>query len=191
MPTKPTTIELDMDKLDDILRRVDAKELQVDDFETIRTVIESYVPLLLGGREDHNDHSTAEDAFRREYREDRGGDRRRQGIGTSADAVRRSSIGVTVYVSQTDFALQISGDYRNNRRRLGDANGESVVLEGIDVVDATNAESQDGADFGHTGHMYPFISIEIMQDIVEIIRGLPVDQRSFTSGRVISTIQSH
>ena len=45
MPTKPTIIELDMDKLDDILRRVEAKELRVEDYETIRTVIESYVGL--------------------------------------------------------------------------------------------------------------------------------------------------
>jgi transposase len=45
MPTKPTIIELDMDKLDNILRRVEAKELRVEDYETIRTVIESYVGL--------------------------------------------------------------------------------------------------------------------------------------------------
>jgi transposase len=46
MPTKPTIIELDMDKLDEILRRVEAKELRGDDYETIRTVIESYVGLF-------------------------------------------------------------------------------------------------------------------------------------------------
>jgi len=46
MPTKPTIIELDMDKLDEILRRVEAKELRADDYETIRTVIESYVGLF-------------------------------------------------------------------------------------------------------------------------------------------------
>ena len=45
MPTKPTIIELDMDKLEEILRRVEAKDLQADDYETIRTVIESYVGL--------------------------------------------------------------------------------------------------------------------------------------------------
>ena len=45
MPTKPTIIELDMDKLDEILRRVEAKELRDEDYETIRTVIESYVGL--------------------------------------------------------------------------------------------------------------------------------------------------
>jgi transposase len=46
MPTKPTIIELDMDKLEEILRRVEAKELHADDYETIRTVIESYVGLF-------------------------------------------------------------------------------------------------------------------------------------------------
>jgi transposase len=45
MPRKPTIIELDMDKLDEILRRVEAKELRAEDYETIRTVIESYVGL--------------------------------------------------------------------------------------------------------------------------------------------------
>jgi hypothetical protein len=44
MPTKPTIIELDMDQLDEILRRVEAKDLRADDYETIRTVIESYWP---------------------------------------------------------------------------------------------------------------------------------------------------
>ena len=46
MPSRPTVIELDMDKLDEILRRVEAKELRADDYETIRTVIESYVGLF-------------------------------------------------------------------------------------------------------------------------------------------------
>jgi transposase len=45
MPTKPTIIELDMDKLEEILRRVEAKDLQADDYEMIRRVIESYVGL--------------------------------------------------------------------------------------------------------------------------------------------------
>jgi len=39
-------VELDMDKLDEILRRVEAKELRGDDYETIHTVIESYVGLF-------------------------------------------------------------------------------------------------------------------------------------------------
>jgi hypothetical protein len=45
MPTKPTIIELDMEKLEEILRRVEARDLQADDYEAIRTVIESYVGL--------------------------------------------------------------------------------------------------------------------------------------------------
>jgi transposase len=46
MPTKPTIIEMDTDKLEEILRRVEAKELHADDYEMIGTVIESYVGLF-------------------------------------------------------------------------------------------------------------------------------------------------
>jgi transposase len=46
MATKATIIELDMDKLEEILQRVEAKELQADDYATIRMVIESYVGLF-------------------------------------------------------------------------------------------------------------------------------------------------
>lgn len=42
---KPTIIELDMDKLEEILRRAEAT-LDADDYETIKTVIESYVYLV-------------------------------------------------------------------------------------------------------------------------------------------------
>jgi transposase len=45
MRKKPNIIELNMDDLDDILQRVDEKRLEVDDYQTIRTVIESYVQL--------------------------------------------------------------------------------------------------------------------------------------------------
>jgi transposase len=43
---KPTIVELDMDKLEEILRRLEAKELDADDYETIKTVIGSYVYLV-------------------------------------------------------------------------------------------------------------------------------------------------
>jgi len=42
---KATIVELDMDHLEEILRRVEAKELHADDYEKIRAVIESYVYL--------------------------------------------------------------------------------------------------------------------------------------------------
>jgi transposase len=50
---KPTIIELDMDKLEEILRRLEAKELDADDYETIKAVIGSYVYLFqaLGDKE--------------------------------------------------------------------------------------------------------------------------------------------
>ena len=44
--TKPTIVELDMDKLEEILRRLDAKELDADDFEMIKAVIGAYVCLF-------------------------------------------------------------------------------------------------------------------------------------------------
>ena len=51
--TKPTIVELDMDKLEEILRRLDAKELDADDYETIKAVIGAYVHLfnLVGDKE--------------------------------------------------------------------------------------------------------------------------------------------
>ena len=43
--TKPTIIELDMNKLEDVLRRADANELNAEDCETIRALFQSYVHL--------------------------------------------------------------------------------------------------------------------------------------------------
>jgi hypothetical protein len=46
MPAKSTIIELDMNDLEDILRRVEAKELRGDDYQTIRTLGTAYIHLL-------------------------------------------------------------------------------------------------------------------------------------------------
>ena len=82
-----------MDKLEEILRRVEAKDLHADDYETIRTVIESYVGLFYrGGRQEHHHPSAAEDAFRREDREDRGGDRQQRRIPPGRCSRRRSDV---------------------------------------------------------------------------------------------------
>jgi len=43
---KPTIIELDMNQLEEILRRLDAKELDAADYETIKAVVGSYVYLV-------------------------------------------------------------------------------------------------------------------------------------------------
>jgi len=45
--SKATIVELDMGELEEILRHVEAKQLQADDYETIRELIESYVGLTL------------------------------------------------------------------------------------------------------------------------------------------------
>ncbi len=44
--TKPKIIELDMNKLEDLLQRIDTQELRVEDYATIHSVIESYVGLF-------------------------------------------------------------------------------------------------------------------------------------------------
>lgn len=46
MSKEPTIIELDMDELKEILRRAEAKQFSDQDYETTRTVIQSYVHLL-------------------------------------------------------------------------------------------------------------------------------------------------
>jgi len=43
---KPTIVELDMNKLEEILRRLEAKELGAEDYETIKAVVGSYVYLV-------------------------------------------------------------------------------------------------------------------------------------------------
>jgi ribosomal protein L12E/L44/L45/RPP1/RPP2 len=43
---KPTIVELDMKDLDEILRRLEARELDAEDCETIKTVMVAYVHLL-------------------------------------------------------------------------------------------------------------------------------------------------
>jgi transposase len=43
MPAKPTIVELEMDQLDDLLRRAEAKQLRDEDYETIRELTESYI----------------------------------------------------------------------------------------------------------------------------------------------------
>jgi len=44
--SEATIVELNMDKLEEILRRLEAKELGADDYETIKAVIGSYVYLV-------------------------------------------------------------------------------------------------------------------------------------------------
>ena len=43
---KPTIIELDMGKLEELLQRIDSQELRADDYAAIRSVLESYVGLF-------------------------------------------------------------------------------------------------------------------------------------------------
>jgi transposase len=46
MPTQSTIVELDMDKLDDVLRRAEAKQFTDEDYDIIKTLFHSYVHLI-------------------------------------------------------------------------------------------------------------------------------------------------
>ena len=93
IPTKPTIVELDRDELEEILRRVDAQELQADDYETIHALIESYVGLTLAvGDKNATIARLRQDALRREDREDRGGGRRHDATGGLGVAQRRRPV---------------------------------------------------------------------------------------------------
>lgn len=46
MAKTPTIVELDMNELEDLLRRTEAKQLREEDYETTRTVLLAYVELL-------------------------------------------------------------------------------------------------------------------------------------------------
>ena len=72
----PTIIELDMGKLDDLLQRVDARELHAEDYSTIQSLIESYKDLYFAVGDKNTSHrAAAEAALRREDREDGEGGR--------------------------------------------------------------------------------------------------------------------
>ena len=47
MPTKPTIIELDMEKLEALLQRVESQALQTEDYETIKSLIDAYAYLTV------------------------------------------------------------------------------------------------------------------------------------------------
>jgi len=46
MSKDPTTIELGMDELEEILRRAEARQFSDSDYDTAKTVLQSYVHLL-------------------------------------------------------------------------------------------------------------------------------------------------
>ena len=87
---KPTIIELDMDKLEEILRRLEPRNSTQTTTRRSRRVIGSYVlPGQRGGRQGHHDPPAAADALRCEDREDGGGGRQQDGAGASVVAWRR------------------------------------------------------------------------------------------------------
>lgn len=77
---------------------------------------------------------------------------------------------VTVYVSRTDFALQLSKSFNSDRWRLGDVSTGLPSIEGIEFIDATGANGQGGPT--SLGHMYYVDSVKVMKGIAETLAGV-------------------
>ena len=96
VPTKPTTIEIDMQKLEDVLRRVEANEFEREDYAILKRWWTSYGTFTdVAGRQEHQHRSAAEAALRREHGEDRGGAGRARRAATRSAETSESSLSPT------------------------------------------------------------------------------------------------
>ena len=79
-----------------------------------------------------------------------------------APVLTRSGAMVTLYVSRSDRAMQLSKDV-NGYMRLGGVDSYPLVHKGIDTVDVTNVDN------GHFGHDYFATSRPVLSDIYYMI----------------------
>ena len=81
---------------------------------------------------------------------------------------------VTLYSSSEDKAMRASKSF-HQYARAGDAGSEPVVCEGIDTIDASQAETD------LLGHSYVLNARAVIGDMADVIcRGLPPEQRNLT-----------
>lgn len=79
---------------------------------------------------------------------------------------------ITLYASASDIALQVSGKY-NQGARAGDCEKGILIIDGVETIDATNA------DTGFYGHMYFGSSTNVISDIKNLIdKNLRANQRN-------------
>ncbi|WP_272011537.1 alpha/beta hydrolase [Roseovarius sp. ZX-A-9] len=79
------------------------------------------------------------------------------------ESIRSHVDGITLYASQNDWALTVSRGV-NGGRRLGDAGGNIVHLNGMDTVDASQIEADS------LGHSYFGDAPEMLGDILGVVR---------------------
>ncbi len=78
----------------------------------------------------------------------------------------------TLYTSQTDLAL-ISSRYFNQRTRAGDSGPETLVLEGIETIDATAVDSS------LLGHSYYGSNVSVLDDLALLLQNRPIEARQY------------
>ena len=114
---KPTIIELDMGKLEDVLRRAEAKQFDDEDYAIVKTLVR-VLRLLddVGRRQERQHRSAAEAALRREHREDGGGGRQAEGWRSAVPsgamqtaAARRPRMSVRRTVTHREKATAATG----------------------------------------------------------------------------------
>jgi len=89
-----------------------------------------------------------------------------------APKLAEQSDNVTLYASSDDHALELSAKI-NGVRRAGEITEEILLLDGIEVIDASNA------DTGFSGHSYFGDSKMVIRDIGMIIyNGLKASARN-------------
>ncbi len=79
---------------------------------------------------------------------------------------------VTLYTSQTDLAL-LASRYFNSGDRIGDSSRGIVTIPGIDTIDATSVDSS------LLGHSYYGSNVNVLDDIANLLRDLPVGERQY------------
>jgi esterase/lipase superfamily enzyme len=90
-----------------------------------------------------------------------------------AEAIRGAAKRVTLYASSNDRALWVS-KLLHRGVRAGDSDPEVAICQGIDSIDASNADSS----LLSLGHSYFATKFSILTDISELIRiGTPVNGR--------------
>jgi hypothetical protein len=107
MPTKVSTIEIDMSELDGILRRVDANELTEGDCEAIRTLCKAYVQLTELSKEDAD--GTSKDKPNR------------RGLFTSGIVSTREGRKIALFFSGRQHAGENLNDLLSHRAKALDA----------------------------------------------------------------------
>jgi esterase/lipase superfamily enzyme len=79
---------------------------------------------------------------------------------------------VTLYTSKTDLAL-LASRYFNQGHRVGDSSQGVVVFPGIETIDATSIDSS------LLGHSYYGSSINVLEDIGNLLKDLPITNRNY------------